>query len=195
MKQDIRLYIDNELVDFSSELSMPFNYQLEDTNNPTILKNMFTKTITIVGTPNNNKVFGNIYNLDRKQLIDDTLLTGAYFNPSKRTPFQLFRNGELIESGYMQLNSITMKNKVINYEITLFGGIGDFLYGLQYNQDNEPLTLSDLKYKVRDSKGNILESDREMDFRINADVVAKSWKQLREKTTTGEVQDYISFIP
>lgn len=30
MKQDIRLYIDNELVDFSSELSMPFNYQLEE---------------------------------------------------------------------------------------------------------------------------------------------------------------------
>lgn len=195
MKQDIRLYIDNELVDFSSELSMPFNYQLEDTNNPTILKNMFTKTITIVGTPNNNKVFGNIYNLDRKQLIDDTLLTGAYFNPSKRTPFQLFRNGELIESGYMQLNSITMKNKVINFEITLFGGIGDFLYGLQYSQDNEPLTLSDLKYKVRDKQGNVLESDREMDFRINAEVVAKSWKQLREKTTTGEIQDYISFIP
>ena len=195
MRQDIKLYINDMPVDFSSELSMPFNYQLEDTSNPTIVKNMFTKTINIVGTKNNNKIFGDIYEFDRNQLINDEYLTGAYFNPSKRTPFQLFRDGELIESGYMQLNSITLKNKVINYQITLFGGIGDFFFNLSYNQDNEPLTLSDLKYNVRDKYGKLLEPDREMDFRINADVVNSNWEQLRYGTQSGTINDYIAFIP
>ena len=67
MKQDVRLYINDKLVDFSNELSMPFIYQLEDTNNPTAVKNSWTKSITIVGTDNNNKIFGEIYNLDRQQ--------------------------------------------------------------------------------------------------------------------------------
>lgn len=195
MKQDIKLYINDMPVDFSSELSMPFNYMLEDTNNPTIVKNMFTKTITIVGTANNNKIFGDIFNFDREQLYSDEYLTGAYFNPSVRTPFKLFRDGELIESGYMQLNSITLKNKVINYEITLYGGIGDFFYNLSYNKNNEPLTLSDLKYKVRDKYGNVLDADREMDFRINADVVRSNWEQLKEGIETGTINDYIAFVP
>ena len=45
--QNVRLYIANKCVDFSNELSIPFTYQLEDLNNPTIIKNSFTKTIEI----------------------------------------------------------------------------------------------------------------------------------------------------
>lgn len=195
MKQDIKLYIADKEVDFSSELSLPFVYQLEDTNNPTVIKNMFTKTINIVGTKNNNKIFGDIYEFDRNQLINDEYLTGAYFNPSKRTPFQLFNNGELIESGYMQLNSITLKDKIINYQITLYGGLGDFFYNISYNEENEPLKLSDLKFKVKDKFGVELESDKEMDFKINADFVKKCWETLSSGFATGEIYDYISFAP
>lgn len=196
MKQDIKLYIDDKLVDFSSELSMPFVYQLEDTNNPTVVKNFFTKTITIVGTKNNNKIFGDIYNFDRTQLYNEEYMTGVYFNPSYRTPFQLFRNGELIESGYMQLNSITLKNKVINYEITLYGGMGDFFYGLMYNKDDEKLTLGDLVYGVEDEMGNVLEPEKEMDFNINAHFVKECWDNLANIEFPGrQLKDFITFVP
>ena len=158
MKQDVRLYINDKLVDFSNELSMPFIYQLEDTNNPTAVKNSWTKSITITGTDNNNKIFGEIYNLDRQQLYSNSYITGVYFNPSFRTPFQIFRNGELIESGYMQLNNITLKNKIVNYNITLYGGLGDFFYKLKYNSDSTPLTLADLRYGVEGKN-----SDNEFD--------------------------------
>lgn len=193
MKQDIKLYIDDKLVDFSSELSMPFVYQLEDTNNPTVVKNFFTKTITIVGTKNNNKIFGDIYNFDRTQLYNEEYLTGVYFNPSYRTPFQLFRNGELFESGYMQLNSITIKNKVINYEITLYGGLGDFFYNIMYNKYNEKLKLSDLIYGVEDDYGVPLDPEKEMDFYINAHFVKKCWDNIGQDNK--RLTNFITFAP
>ena len=193
MKQYIKLYIDDKLVDFSSEVAIPFVYQLEDVNNPTVVKNFFTKTITIVGTKQNNKIFGDIYNFDRTQLYDETYLTGVYFNPSYRTPFQLFRNGELLESGYMQLNSIALKNKVINYEITLYGGLGDFFYNIMYNDNNEKLKLSDLVYGVQDENGNPIDPEKEMDFNINAHFVKECWDAINDEDK--QLHSYISFAP
>lgn len=182
MKQDVRLYIADRLVDFSSELSIPFTYQIEDTNNPTIIKNSFTKTITIVGTKNNNKIFGEIYNLDREQLYDDNYIVGAYFNPSFRTPFKIYNNGDVIESGYMQLNDVVIKNKVINYNITLYGGLGDFFYNLSYNQENEPLQLKDLKYDI------------DLSFDIDKNIVRKAWEHLNEYDED-RITDTLTFIP
>lgn len=196
MKQDVKLYIADKLVDFSSELSMPFTYQLKDINNPTIVKNPFTKTITIVGTKNNNKIFGDIYNVNREQLFDAEKMVGAYFNPSIRTPFSIFRNGELIESGYMQLNSVTLKNKLINYEITLYGGLGDFFYSLMYNKDGEPLTLADLVYGVEDEQTGLPfeDSDREFDFTINKEFVYSCFYNVG-KDNNNTINDYITFVP
>lgn len=196
MKQDVRLYISNKLVDFSSELSMPFTYQLKDVNNPTIVKNPFTKTITIIGTKNNNAIFGDIYNLDREQLFDATKLVGAYFNPSIRTPFSIYRNGELIESGYMQLNSVTIQNKVVNYEITLYGGLGDFFYSLMYNENNEPLTLADLTYGVEDEQTGLPfeNPDDEMNFTINKEFVYGCFQNVG-KDNNNTINDYITFVP
>lgn len=194
MKQDVRLYIANKLVDFSEELSMPFTYQLKDVNSPTIVKNPFTKTIDILGTPHNNSIFGEIYRFDREQIYNAQKLVGAYFNPSIRTPFSIFRNGELIESGYMQLNSITIKNKDINYNITLYGGIGNFFYSLMYNENSEPLTLSDLVYGVKDGEGNVINSEDEFNFTINKKFIWDCWQKIGNDNG-GTIYDYITFAP
>lgn len=196
MKQDVKLYIADKLVDFSSELSIPFTYQLKNVNNPTIVKNPFTKTITVIGTQNNNAIFGSIYNLDREQLFDAEKMVGAYFNPSVRTPFSIYRNGELIESGYMQLNSVTLKNKIVNYEITLYGGLGDFFYSLMYNKESEPLTLADLVYGVEDEQTGLPfeDSDREFDFVINKEFVYSCFQNVG-KNNNNTINDYITFVP
>ena len=194
MKQDIKLYIGDRLVDFSEELSMPFTYSLKDINNPTIVKNPFTKTIDIIGTPSNNNIFGDIYNFNREQMYDATKLVGAYFNPSVRTPFSIFRNGELIESGYMQLNSITLKGKDINYNITLYGGIGNFFYSLMYSENGETLTLGDLTYGVKDSNGNVIDSENEFDFIISKTFVNDCFNNV-DKDNNGTIYDYLTFAP
>ena len=70
MKDKFYLYIDSQLVDFEVEPQFPVTYQLEDLSNPTIIKNNFSKTIKIEGTDNNNRIFGEIYNLEREQIYD-----------------------------------------------------------------------------------------------------------------------------
>lgn len=193
MKQDIKLYIENNLVDFSDEISIPFTYELEDTSDPAAVKNNFTKNITIPGTKNNNRIFGEIYNVDRNLLYDSSNVLNVYFDPSKRTPFTLYKNNDIVESGYMQLNSISIKNKVVNYEITLYGGIGDFFYNLAYTEEGDEKSLKDLVYGITDESGNTLPAASEMDFVLDKDFVNNCWLNINNGTDT--LYNTISFVP
>ena len=195
MKDIFKLYINNNLVDFELEPAFPVTYQQEDFSNPTIIKNSFSKTIKIEGTDNNNRIFGEIYNLDRTQLYKFNKNDNAYFDPSKRTPFELYKNSELLESGYMQLTDITMNNSKIIYNITLYGGLGDFFYSLMYNDDGESKTLADLWYKIKDKNGNLLERNSELDFNINKEFVATSWTRMKNNTVGNTINDLITFAP
>jgi hypothetical protein len=147
-------------------------YQTEDFKNPTIVKNSFSKSITIPGTTNNNKIFGDIYKLDRLQHYGDTVF-GINYNPSHRVDFQIYKDGELIESGYTQLNSVSKLGGDIKYNVTFFGGLGDFFYGLKYKEDGTEKTLADLQYFIKDDNGNVLPKDEELDFQINKEFVNK----------------------
>lgn len=142
----IRLLIDNKQLDLTDDLSIKMTYNSVDTSSPTAIKNNFSKTISVPGTPNNNEIFGQIYRFDRT-LESSSALTGVSFDARKRVPFTLLKNGAIIESGYMQLNSIDVQNQNITYNITLYGGLGGFFYNLMYNSDGEERTLADLYYK------------------------------------------------
>lgn len=193
MKQDIKLYIDNKQVDLVDNISLPFVYQLKDMSNPTIVKNNFSKTIDIIGTPNNNAIFGQIYKFDREQILSDVGILGAYFNPSQRTPFTIYKNSEIMEEGYMQLNTITKQNDTIRYSVTFFGSIGNFFYSLTAKENGEKLKLSDLVYNVEDDNGNLITDGTELDFTINADFIKKNWDNLG--TEGNGIHNFISFIP
>ena len=195
MKDVFKLYINNQLVDFESDPKFEFRYQQEDFSNPTIIKNSYTKTIKIEGTDNNNQLFGEIYQLDREQLYKFDNYTGAYFDPSKRTPFELYKNAELIESGYMQLTDINITNHKITYNITLYGGLGDFFYSLMYKDDGEKKTLADLWYKIEDENGNLLPQNSELDFRINKEFVQTSWDKLKSNASGNTINNFIQFAP
>lgn len=195
MKDIFKLFINGNLVNFEQEPSFPVTYQQEDFSNPTAIKNSFSKTIKIEGTDNNNKIFGEIYNLDREQLYKFKNFGGAYFDPSKRTPFELYKNSELLESGYMQLSDITLNNNQIVYNITLYGGLGDFFYSLMYNEDGEKKTLADLYYKIEDYNGNIRDKETELEFNINKDFVKQSWDALKNGDEDNYIHNFITFAP
>lgn len=195
MKDIFKLYINGQLVDFEQEPAFPVTYQQEDFSNPTIIKNNFSKTIKIEGTDNNNRIFGEIYNLEREQLYKIGESGGAYFDPSKRTPFALYKNSELLDSGYMQMTSIAIKNWKVTYNITLYGGLGDFFYSLMYNDDGEKKTLADLYYKIKDEYGSVLPKSTELDFVINKDFVNDCWNALNDDNSYHRKEHFISFAP
>lgn len=171
MKQSIKLYIDNERVDLSSESIIALNYALEDTTNPTIVKNMFSRSIDLPGTPQNNRIFGRFYDLSRRVMLSATSPVGVGFNPLKRTPFSLFVESNLVERGYMQLNKVTMTKGQPTYTCTLFGGLGDFFYSLQFDSNGEKLSLANLDFGI----DGATDAESEMDFTINKERVHLSW--------------------
>ena len=163
----IELYINNTLVDIDQGSNDSFSILLQKTRtdytNPTILKNSFTKTVSLPGTDNNNKLFNQIWKLDRTQW------KGA-FNPSYRAPFLLLEDGSLVECGYVKLDKVKI-TKTINYDCTFYGELGNILYSLTYRTDKEseetiPLTLGDLIY------------EKDLKFGISRDIVLSAWNRL-----------------
>lgn len=189
--KDTRLYIADELVDLDKESIITMNYLLEDSNNPTIVKNSFSKNISLPATANNNAIFGHIYDLTRKTIIDADNLTGINFNTLKRTPFKLFIDSALVESGYIQLIGISKTNGVPRYTIQAYGGLGDFFYNLMYDENGDKRNLASLNFGFDGYEGDAAD---EMTFNISKDVVANSWASV-PRDTRHDFANAITFIP
>lgn len=199
MRQEVNLYIGGKELFFSEPPEILFTFQRTDYTNPTIIKNNYTKTITVEGTPENNKVFGELHLLERTQ--NDVL-----FNPAKRVDFELYINGDLTETGYAKLDNIIKNKHKITYELTLYGGLGDFFYGLSYGFDyddydstteqskDEELRLKDLTYY-----SEAADDDTEFNFSINKDAVWKAWRVIcgfeTSQTSADTKWNYINFAP
>ena len=139
----IELYIGDMKVDLNDDSLILFNWQESDLSNPTIIKNGYSKTITLEGTDNNNEIFGHFWDLERMQEYGGATRTA--YNPSYRVPFKLFYNGSVYEQGYVKLQKITTANKVHKYEIGLYGGLGTFLYNLDVDwETGNKKTLNDI---------------------------------------------------
>ena len=178
--REIDLYINNHRVDLDADDIVVLNYQSTDYSNPTAVKNTYSNTIAIKGTPNNNQIFNSIFDLKRTQNLTD-----SYFNPSKRVDFELFVDGALTESGYCKLDSIKGEMTDITYNVTLYGGLGDFFYSLAHDENGDERTLDKLAY--------LTGSDDELDIRVTANAVYEAWSNL--DSGNGGKYSVINFAP
>ena len=189
MRRKISLYIAERLVDLDEQSFILFNYAMEDLTNPAVLKNSYSNKITIKGTPNNNTLFGDIFRLDRAVTYDGSNI-GIAFNPSRKTPFVIYNEmNEVLESGYCKLDSVTRKGGDIEYQISLFGGLGSFLYSLAYDDNGNKRSLADLDYLGTDN------SDTELDFTINAENVKAAWAIDPSENAIDTKWKVINFAP
>ena len=193
MRRKISLYIGAQLVDLDEQSFILFNYTMDDLSNPTIVKNSFSQQITLKGTPRNNQVFGDSFKVDRI-VGNNGGQAGTDFNASKKTPFAIYNElNEILESGYVKLDSISRKGADIQYKVTLYGGLGSFLYALSYDDSGNKRTLADLDYLGNGDPG-------ELDFTITKETLAQAWEDLgelysgAEPTPTG-VFSIINFAP
>lgn len=143
----IELYIDGTLVDIDNNTTMPITFQATDLSNPTAVENSWSKTVSLPATQVNNDLFNHIWRLDH-QILN--------FNPSKRVPFVLSGDGAIVEQGYIKMNSIDYSGRLPkSYNITLYGGVGDFFYSLS-EKDMADLSLN-------------------YDHNINRDKIIQTW--------------------
>lgn len=160
MRRNIALYINGQQADLENDSIIQFNYTFEDLTDPAIVKNSYSQQVTLPSTPMNNKIFGHIANADRA--------TSTGFNALVRTPFIITEDGNIIESGYLKLDSIQRKGASLVYTVSLYGGLGSFFYNLSYTEDGQSLTLADLDY---------MEGEK-LDFRIYKTAVTQAWAEL-----------------
>lgn len=189
--KNTELYIADTLVALDSESIITMTYTLEDTDNPTIVKNSFSKSITLPATENNNALFGQIYNLSRETLLVANRNNGVYFNTLKRSPFAFYNEGELVESGYVQLTGIAVTNGMARYTVQAYGGLGDFLYNLMYTEEGDRRNLASLDFGIEGHDG---EHTTEMDFTIDRNMVSRAWSNL-PRAGRNSIEEVVQFVP
>lgn len=188
MRRKINLYIADQLVDLDDQSFILFSYTMEDMTNPAIIRNSFSQSITLKGTPNNNKIFGGIWRSDRETTGGGT--SGAYFDPTRKTSFIIFNEmNEILESGYCKLDSVSKKRSKVEYKVSLYGGLGAFFYALSYDEQGNKRTLADLKFTGKNAK------DSELDFPITKESVLSAWKRLKGNMSMSDLWDIINFAP
>lgn len=134
----IDLYIGGKRADLSDEALLLMCYALTDLTEPTAVKNSYSRQVTLPGTPANDAIFGHIHRPDRT--------TGSGFDALARTPFVAYApTGEVLLRGYCRLDKVAT-SQGRSYTLTLFGGLGSFLYGLMYRPDGEKMSLADLAW-------------------------------------------------
>ena len=200
------LKIDGHTVDFKEDISIKFNYANSDASDPAAVKNSFSYTVKLPGTATNNKIFGDIWKCNRTLVGSTYSMSMSNFNQKKKVPFVLTYDGQLIESGYVKLNKITSNFFMQEYDVTLYGGIGEFFYSLQTNVDGETKSLADLYYGFSPALtlagGHpVLTPDEEMNgllYKWSAEIIAHSWHQLAdmvEPTAATRVTNFITAVP
>ena len=184
MRRKISLYIGDQLADLDDQSFILFNYQMDDLSNPTIVKNSFSQQITLKGTPANNRIFGGYFRTDRR-VANTGGQTGVDFNASQKVPFTIYNEmSEILESGYVKLDSISRQRQDIQYKVTLYGGLGSFFYALSYDDEGNKRTLADLDYLQTGSP------DTELNFIINSASVLEAWNALKGDVELTLVADH-----
>ncbi|WP_418981692.1 hypothetical protein [Alistipes sp.] len=183
-RRRITLYIAGRPADLSQESLVQMNYAAEELSNPAVVKNSYSQQVTLPATRNNDAIFGGMFRADRRTVEGGGAGTG--FNPLARTPFAIYdQRGELLESGYVKLDTVTRKKGAPAYVVTLYGGLGSFFYTLSYDDEGNALTLGDLP---------LFENEQEeVFFTINKETVVEAWDALR--TGTSEQWRIVNFAP
>lgn len=182
MRRKIELYIAGALADLSDQGLVLFNYAMTDLTKPTAVKNSYSKTVTLPGTPANDAIFSHAYRVDRAWEAEQ-------FNPLTRTPFDIYdERGEILQSGYLKLDKVTRKGRTHTYTVSLYGGFGAFIYALMYDEEGNKRTLADLSYLTGASD--------ELDFNITKANVQAAWNRLGTTPQTYDSKwDVINFAP
>lgn len=185
MRTKVELWIGGLRADLSDQGLILFNWAFDDAGNPTAVLNSYSQQVTLPGTPDNDKIFGCFWRSDRVTTSNGNV-TGTDFDARKRVPFALYAStGEILQAGYVRLDSVSRNRDKVSYKVTLFGDLGNFVQALSVNGDGSAMTLADLDY--------ITGNEDELDFIINAYNVKTAWTQLAG--TPSDLWATINFAP
>lgn len=138
------IILEGSRLDLYEDIGLELNLAIDDIKDFSSRNTAYSKTITVPGNANNNKVFGHIYSLNSANnygINTDAPSVGYNFDPSKQTNAKIFVNKIQIFKGVLRLMEIKIDKGVIEYECVVFGELGGFASAIA----NKTLEDQDLK--------------------------------------------------
>ena len=137
------IYIENYQVDLVQDISTDFTYTIDDINDFGAKNTSFSKTISLPGTANNNKVFGFVFDLGNSNVVNDALPNvNSNFNAAKTAQCRILIDKIQIFKGVIRLLEIVNQSGTIEYQCNVNGDLGGFVSELA-NKRLEDLDFSD----------------------------------------------------
>lgn len=179
----IELLVNGQRVDLGEGVDIALNKSIADIRNPETRSSDFSKTLTIPGTAQNNKVFNHIFDI-----ANDIIGSGQYnpdFNPNKKADCILLVDGMPQISGFIRLTEIIANDDRIEYNCTIHGE------GANLFTDLENAKLNELDFSEYNHTCNILNIKDSWDNQIYIDGSPQSfeygrgyvWTQVLPKRT------------
>lgn len=138
---NLQLYIEDLEIELNEEVELVLNKRFDDFQNPTNIVNDNSLSLNIPFTDCNHKVFGGLFNVERRAIAGEVNI-GMSYNPNYKASFRLMYNGNIIMSGYIKM--LYVDNVDRSYVCELYGEVGNTITELQKcTFDNE-----DAKYKI-----------------------------------------------
>lgn len=128
--KDIKIQVPGGYLDVDTNIGFGVTYSVDDIKNISKRNSAATKTVTALGTDNNNKIFG---------LLFDLKSDFSGFNPNFKTPAKIIVNSTIILDGFLQLKNIkklanlNQEGNEIQYECVIFDDVIDFYSSLGDN--------------------------------------------------------------
>lgn len=137
--------------DLEDDIQFPLNYSILDIRQPDKRKSDFSKTISLPGTKNNNKIFQQIFLFG----------SDSGYNPNLRKDVICLQDGFQIFTGFIKIDTIDKEDwNDKKFNVKLSGQLTD-IYSKLVNSDGEDLKISDLDFSEYDhfvNRGTIIES-------------------------------------
>jgi hypothetical protein len=179
----IELLVNGNRVDLGEGVDIALNKSIADIRNPETRSADFSKTITIPGTSQNNKVFNHIFDV-----ANDIIGSGQYnpdFNPNKKADCILLVDGMPQISGFIRLTEIIANNDRYEYNCTIHGE------GANLFTDLENAKLNELDFSEYNHTCNIINIKDSWDNQIYIDGIQEAfeygrgyvWTQVLPKRT------------
>jgi hypothetical protein len=153
------VYVEGKRLDVFEGFNFSFNYSIADIRHPEKRSTEYSKTIRCPGTPNNDSIFGQIYDVN----ISNPYNSGAAnveinFNPNKKAEAVVLADGVPVMRGSLQLRKVRSTYTDFVYDVVfvgqlvgIFGELGDKqLNGLGYDEATQTslphIDFSDLNH-------------------------------------------------
>lgn len=150
------IYIEGYRLDITEDISSLMNFAIDDIKDFSARSTAWSKTIVLPGTANNNRLFGNIFQVGQSNNYNSALPNVSYnFNAAKSASCIIFQDQMQTFKGVLRLLQINISNGFqgkCEYEVSVFGNLaglnvalsGALIESLDFSAYNHTYTVTNI---------------------------------------------------